>query len=299
MNNWPLRVLQTVIDTGSLQAAANVLHRTPPALSMTLKKLEEELGFAVLDRSGYRLQLTGQGKLFMRHARELLRQQDRLESIVVQLRDGGEPQLRIALDAGISGLIIRDAVAGLQEQFPTTEVRVSGYSQLNSLKKVAEGAEDFAVSPWIPTFQQMADFEGIRIGQFDLIAVVSEKLVQQFGKPEKREDLSAFSYIWPQEMNVGINPEEIYRLPGRSQIRVNDVRTLVEFLNSGMGWGIAPRQMIAAELAKGRLLEINIPGFLDHVHIEFHLLKLASRQLGPAGQMFWQHFVEREKFLLA
>lgn len=297
MNNWSLKVLQTVIDTGSLQSAAQELHRTSPALSMTLKKLEEDVGFQILDRSQYRLQLTERGKLFMRHARELMRQQERLESVVVQLRDAGEPQLRVALDAGISGLVIKDAVVKIQEQFPTTELRVSGYSQLNSLKQVAEGKEDFAVCPWMPTFHQVADFEGIRIGQFNLVAVISSHLVKQFGMPTNREELSELAYILPQEMNLGINPELIYRQPGRSQIRVNDVRTLVEFISAGMGWGIAPRQMIAAELKKGRLIEINIPGFLDHVHIEFHLLKLASRQLGPAGQMFWQHFVDREKFL--
>ncbi|RTE86270.1 MULTISPECIES: LysR family transcriptional regulator [Gammaproteobacteria] len=297
MNNWSLKVLQTVIDTGSLQSAAQQLHRTSPALSMTLKKLEDELGFQVLDRSQYRLHLTERGKLFMRHARELLRQQERLESVVVQLRDEGEPQLRIALDAGMSGLVVKEAVMKIQEQFPATELRVSGYSQLNSLKQVAEGLEDFAVCPWIPTFHQVADFESIRIGQFNLVAVMSSYLVKQFGMPKKREDLAEHAYILPQEMNLGINPEQIYKLPGRSQIRVNDVRTLVEFLNSGMGWGIAPRQMIAGEIAKGQLVEIHIPGFLDHVQLEFHLLRLASKQLGPAGQLFWQHFIDRERFL--
>ena len=64
MKIWPLRVLTQVVESGSLQAAANALHRTAPALSLTLSKLEDDVGFAILDRSGYRLQLTAEGQQF-------------------------------------------------------------------------------------------------------------------------------------------------------------------------------------------------------------------------------------------
>lgn len=294
MNHWALKVLHTVIDKGSLQAAADVLHRTSPALSMTLTKLEEDVGFAILDRSGYRLQLTPNGELFMRHGREILRQQKRLASVVKQLKEGVEPQLRIGLDAGISAAVIRDVVADIQQQFPVTEVRVSGCSQLSSLSRITEGEEHLAISPWLPTFQQMADFESTRIGQYDIVVVIGKALVDQVGMPTNREALSELPFVLPQEMQFGINPEKIYRMPGRSPIRVNDVHTLVNFIEAGMGWGAAPRQLIAESLNKGTLLEVNVPGFLDHMHAEYHLVKLASIELGPAGQLFWQHFVDKE-----
>ncbi|HLV48357.1 MAG TPA: LysR family transcriptional regulator [Aliidiomarina sp.] len=295
MNHWALKVLNTVIEKGSLQAAAAVLHRTSPALSMTLTKLEEDVGFAILDRSGYRLQLTSNGALFMRHGREILRQHERLESVVKQLQKGVEPQLRIALDAGISAAVVRDAVVCIQHEFPVTEVRVSGCSQLSSLSRLIEGEEDLAISPWLPTFQQMADFESTRIGQYDIVAVIGKALVDKVGLPKSREALSELSFVLPQEMQFGINPEKIYRMPGRSPVRVNDVHTLVDFIEAGMGWGAAPRQLIAESLIKGTLLEINVPGFLDHMHAEYHIVKLASLELGPAGQLFWQHFVDKEE----
>ncbi len=294
MNHWALQVLNTVIEKGSLQAAARVLHRTAPALSMTLSKLEEEVGFAILDRSGYRLQLTPNGSLFMRHGREILRQQERLNSVVKQLQEGVEPQLRIALDAGISAAVVRNSVVSIQQKFPVTEVRVSGGSQLSSLQILIEGEVDLAISAWLPTFQQMADFESTRIGQYDIVAVIGKALVDKMGLPKTREALSELPYVLPQEMQFGINPEKIYRMPGRSPVRVNDVHTLVDFIEAGMGWGAAPRQLIAESLAKGTLLEINIPGFLDHIYAEYHVVKLASLELGPAGRLFWQHFVDKE-----
>ncbi|WP_113907113.1 LysR family transcriptional regulator [Aliidiomarina celeris] len=294
MNHWALQVLHCVIEAGSLQAAAANLHRTPPALSMTIAKLEQSVGFALVERTGYRLKLTARGELFMHHAREILRQHERLESVVEQLKEGVEPQLRIGLDAGISGVVLHDVLIAIQHQYPATQVRVSSYSQLSSLREIAQGNEDLAIAPWLPTFQQMADFESLRIGRYELIAAISADLVARVGLPKTREALGALPYILPQQMNVGINPEQIYRMPGRSQIRVNDLRTSVELIQAGMGWGVAPRQMIAEELERGSIIEINVPGFLDHMSAEFHIIKLATRVLGPSGQLVWNHFVERE-----
>ncbi|MCC5855752.1 MAG: LysR family transcriptional regulator [Idiomarina sp.] len=294
-NHWALQVLHTVIETGSLQAAANQLHRTSPALSMTLTKLEQDVGVPLLDRTGYRLQLTPHGKLFMRHAREILRQHERLESVVQQLQQGAEPELKIGLDAGISGLMLQEIILELQDTYPATQIRVSSYSQLSSLQHIINGDEDFAITPWLPTFQQMADFESLRVSRFELVAVVAQLLVDKVGMPSDREGLSNLPYIMPQELNMGINPDQIFRMPGRSQIRVNDVRSMVEFVLGGMGWGVLPRQLIAAHLKKGKLVELNVPGFLDHMQAEIHLVKMASRQLGPAGMMLWQHFIAREQ----
>lgn len=297
MNHWALKVLHTVIERGSLQAASTELHRTSSALSMTISKLEQEVGFELVERTAYRLKLTLRGELFMHHAREILRQQERLNSVVEQLKTGVEPQLKIGLDAGISGAVLHDVLIAIQNQYAATQVRVSSYSQLSSLREIAQGNEDLAIAPWLPTFQQMADFESIRIGRYQLIAAISAELVGRVGLPKTREDLGELPYILPQQLNAGINPEQIYRMPGRAQIRVNDLRTSVELIQAGMGWGVAPRQMIADELERGALIEINVPGFLDHMSAEFHLIKLASRVLGPAGRLVWDYFVEREIIL--
>ncbi|TRW50377.1 LysR family transcriptional regulator [Aliidiomarina halalkaliphila] len=294
MKIWPIRVLSTLIATGSLQNAAEQLHRTPAALSMTLSNLENELGFTLLDRSGYRLQLTPQGSQFLRHAQELLRQHDRLNSIVTQLREGAEPQLLLSYDYTCNPDLLLSALKRIQRDFPVTEVFVSGHSQLEALKEVAEGLADIALTPWLPTFQQMADFESLRVSQFDLVVAIAKSLVDELGMPRSRDALSELPYLLPRNLNMGINPEQIYRIAGKSRLRVNDSHTLVRYLRAGLGWGIVPRDLVQREIQKGTLLEIDIPGFLDHISAEVHLVKLSSKQLGPAGAQLWNEFAERE-----
>ena len=294
MKIWPLRVLLKVLELGSLQAAALQLHRTAPALSMALQKLEEDVGFALLNRSGYRLQVTPQGEQFCRHAEELLRQHDRLNSVVLQLREGAEPQLRIAYDYTCNPDLLLAALKQVQQDFPVTEVIVAGHSQLEALRDVQRGDADMALTPWLPTFQQLADFESLRISDFRLVVALSESLVSQYGMPKSRDALSKIPYILPRELNMGINPEKIYRMSGNSRLRVNDAHTLVQYLKAGMGWGLVPLDLIRREVKRKQLITIDIPGFLDHIQAEVHLVKLASKHLGPAGDSVWQAFAKTE-----
>jgi DNA-binding transcriptional LysR family regulator len=295
MTIWQLQVLAAVIESGSLQAASAQLHRTPSALSMALNKLEQELNVQILDRSGYRLALTERGKQFMRHSHELLRQHERLQSLGRQLQSGAEAQLEVAFEHTCSIELLMPALRAVQQQYPSTELLLSGYSQLNSLTQVQEKKSALAVTPWLPVFQQRADFETLYLQRFELVVVMARGMIGEYGQPHTREALGDLPYILPRQMDMGINPEQIYRVGGQSRMRVNDVQTLLMMVRAGMGWSIVPRQLVADDLAGGDLVHLDIPGFMDRLMAEVHLVKLAGTVLGPAGEALWQYFEDRDR----
>lgn len=67
-----LRTFVAIADTGSFSAAANVVFRTPSAVSMQIKKLEEQIGVAVFDRDARSVTLTSDGEVLLGYARRLL-----------------------------------------------------------------------------------------------------------------------------------------------------------------------------------------------------------------------------------
>lgn len=69
--DW-LRAFVTVVDAGSLSAAAPLVHRSQSAVSMQIRKLEDAVGRPVLSRSPRRLDLTAAGVTLLGHARRLL-----------------------------------------------------------------------------------------------------------------------------------------------------------------------------------------------------------------------------------
>ena len=67
-----LRTFVAIAETGSFTAASNAVYRTPSAVSMQIKKLEEMLGRSVFQRDARSVSLTADGELLLNYARRLL-----------------------------------------------------------------------------------------------------------------------------------------------------------------------------------------------------------------------------------
>ena len=94
-----LRTFVTVAERGSVSKAALALHITQPALSRQISSLEEELGFALFERTGRRLLLTARGEQLVGDCRSLLTHAAVLSERAGALRRGDIHTLRIAASA--------------------------------------------------------------------------------------------------------------------------------------------------------------------------------------------------------
>src|SRR5688572_27435060 len=92
-----LQCFDAVLREGGFQRAAATLHRSHPAVFAAVARLEEQLGLALLDRSGYRVQATVAGRSFHRQAQALLREAENLRRHAAQLAMGEESELRIVM----------------------------------------------------------------------------------------------------------------------------------------------------------------------------------------------------------
>ena len=93
-----IRVLSTIVQTGSFREAAELLHRTQPTLSVAIRNLEREFGFELFDRANYRPVLTTEGAKVLSQARKILGQVEELESLVQTIREGVETDFFIVFD---------------------------------------------------------------------------------------------------------------------------------------------------------------------------------------------------------
>jgi DNA-binding transcriptional LysR family regulator len=68
-----LHTFAEIVEHGTFTHAANRVHRTQSAVSMQIKRLEEQLGCRLFERNGRAMRLTGQGEIFYDHACRILR----------------------------------------------------------------------------------------------------------------------------------------------------------------------------------------------------------------------------------
>jgi DNA-binding transcriptional LysR family regulator len=90
-----LLVFVTVIDAGSITAAAEKLQQTVSGVSRALTRLEKQLGVALILRTTRRLQLTGEGELFLERSRAILAAMEDAEEAVTRHREAPSGRLRV------------------------------------------------------------------------------------------------------------------------------------------------------------------------------------------------------------
>lgn len=71
-----LKYFKSIAESGNITKTAQQLFISPPALSMSLSRLESELGVQLFDRSGHRIYLNNNGKLFLTCVNEILMKLD-------------------------------------------------------------------------------------------------------------------------------------------------------------------------------------------------------------------------------
>ena len=91
-----LRTLVAIADTGNFTAAANAVHRTPSAVSMQVKRVEEIIGRPVFKRDSRSVSATMEGELILEHGRRVLALNNSLVKQFVEPEIAGGVRLGVA-----------------------------------------------------------------------------------------------------------------------------------------------------------------------------------------------------------
>ncbi|MEH6823400.1 MAG: LysR family transcriptional regulator [Motiliproteus sp.] len=282
-----LRTLERIVEYGSLKLAADSLHKTQPALSMAIKKLETEYGFAILNRDSYRLRLTPAGRAFHRKAQELLLTAEQLASMGQHLGAGNEPLIRFAYDLTCPHPLILRVMKQCQQQYPDTELHIFGESRFGALELLQKGQADLAVSPWFPTFYALGDFETLLLSHFKILLVASPALFRA-GEVQSIEQLKPQVNLILEESDLSFDTEKLMMIKGVRQWKTRDAHTLKELLLAGLGWGFAPENLVREELAQGALLALQPQDLEYSIDGEIRLIRRQEQTLGPVASMLWQ-----------
>ena len=122
-----LSTFVTVVDRGSMAAAARSLHITPAAVAQQIRTLERELGAPLIARAGRTVSVTEDGARILQRARDLLRQVADLRSVANENDLAGELRLG-ACPTALAGLL-PDILSRMVAAFPQINVFIKpGYS---------------------------------------------------------------------------------------------------------------------------------------------------------------------------
>lgn len=120
-----LRHARALAEEGSFAKAARVLHITQPALSRSIRDLEERVGFQMFDRSGSRVVPTDLGHAFVDRARDLLAHAEALDREVALLKGSERGKLNVGVGPYTGAMFMGAALGAFMAAHPAVAVAVA------------------------------------------------------------------------------------------------------------------------------------------------------------------------------
>ncbi len=141
-----LRYFVAVAETENVSRAAIRLHVSQPALSRQIRDLEDELGFALLERSAKSVRLTEAGRVFLTECREVLK---RLEDGIKAARTmatGSRAELHVGYAPTLTVRLLPPSLRAFQALMPTARVKLHDLSTEEMLAGLRAGELHLALT---------------------------------------------------------------------------------------------------------------------------------------------------------
>ena len=139
-----LRTFITVIEVASFTRAAELLYRTQPAISLQIKRLEEAVGYSLIERNGKKISLTERGEALATHARQILRLND-LAIAELEQRDPAAI-LRVGLPVDYAVNALQNCLVDVIRKFPDTKIEIRCDLSKHLLAALRSNEIDIAVA---------------------------------------------------------------------------------------------------------------------------------------------------------
>lgn len=240
-----LSIVQEVEKLGSLTAAANALHVTQPALSHSMKKLEQQLGTDIWLREGRHLRLTQAGQYLLEVAHRVLPQLSLAEERLQQFAQGERGTLRIGMECHPCYQWLLKIVSPYLAAWPDVDVDVKQKFQFGGMGALFGYDIDLLVTP-DPldkpglVFEPVFDFEQV------LVVAGNHKLANEdYINPKQLMNEVLVTYPVPPDrldiFSLFLTPAGI--VPKRHKpIETTDI--MLQMVASGRGVAALPRWLV-------------------------------------------------------
>ena len=145
MNLKRLQYFCTLADIGNYTRAAEKIGIAQPALSISIKKLEEELGHTLINRAEKTTILTSEGKVLYRSAKNLLNQANNIEVELQELKNLTKGEIRFGVSAMMGSYYFPQVLTAFKKDYPTIKIVLIDQGTTALERMLVKGELDLAL----------------------------------------------------------------------------------------------------------------------------------------------------------
>ena len=277
-----LQVFQTVARERSFSRAAEKLYRTQPAVSISIRKLEDWVGQPVFVRGSGARMLTDAGTLLLGYADRMLNLREEIRKGMKELRGLERGQLSLGVnESSIHALL--PALARYRQVHPGIHIQVHRVFSRDVPREVLNHHLDIGVISYIPEEQEL---EAVEFYRDSLVLVVwpGHRLAKR--KEVDIRDLGEETFVAhivesPYRQRV-VQMFARHRVPLHMGIELPTIESIKMFVEMKKGVAIVPRMCVEQETARGDLRELRIRQM--RIVRRLYLVYRRDRPLAAAAQ---------------
>lgn len=145
LNVRHLAVFRAVMKSGSVSAAARMLHISQPAITKTLQLMEGRIGLPLFRRVKGRLHPTSESLLLLPKIEQIFGAVDQAEHLASEIAGGGVGRITLATVATLSGSVTAAAIAKYRQKRPNVTIQVQALSTRQVIDLVTNNQVDIGI----------------------------------------------------------------------------------------------------------------------------------------------------------
>ena len=254
-----LRVFLAVATERSFSRAGTKLHRTQPAISQAVRRLEEEIGERLFDRSSKDGNLTEAGRVLKEYADRILQLTEEAEISVRELRDLHRGRVLIGVNEAAAHILL-PLIDRFRAAHPAVMLDVRRVAARHVAMEVAQSHLDFGIMTFQPGERKL---QSLALGADEMVLLVhpdhpfarrANVTMAEFGQ----QTVIAHSDPSPARERV-LRLSEVRHAPINIQIALPSLEAIKRAVEMRIGVALLPRRCALTEIARGTLVAVRVP----------------------------------------
>ena len=253
-----LEVMVAVARERSFSRAAEILGRTQPAVSQSIRRLETELGETLFDRSSKDGTLTAAGEVVLEYARQMLNLRHNTVSAVNELRDVKRGKITLSANEHTVFAVL-PIIAKYQAAHPDVKVEVRRGVASRIPEEIALRDVELGVLSFKPKDPGLV---AVSIGTDELVLIVSRQHRFASAKEVSIADLGSEHFIAHNARSpyrqLVIESFEQHNIKLNISVELPSLEAIKRLVESGTGIALVPRSTVISEIKSGSLIAIRV-----------------------------------------
>ena len=279
-----LHLFETVAEEGSFSRAGQRLYRSQPAISLAVKRLEEDVGLQLIDRSSRTLHLTDAGREVSRYAKQFLSLERKMRVSLAELRDLRAGKLTIGANESTALYLLRH-VEAYRLRHPGIHVELRRSLSSRIPEAVLDGSLELGAISYDPGDPKLRisrlyeDRLAFVVSPKHRLAGLREVSIRELGQ----ETFIAHNVVSPYRARV-IETFRRHQVPLNMEIEMPTIETIRRLVQRNLGVAFLPEMCVEQQIRSGALHELRVREL--GMERTIRLVRPARRTLSQAARAF-------------